>query len=229
MSTLETRPIPLSRPALPPGRGRRRVPLAWWPVAALSLLVVAYGTAYVVLGERMYPPNLRESFLARPWGIYTHALFGSIGMLTGPPQFLASLRARRPGLHRAMGKVYVGSAMMVGLSGLYMAPYSFGGMVTHLGFGGLAAALLVTTGVALARIRGGDVEGHRAWMVRSFALLFGAATLRIEIPLLMVLHQGDFLATYREVAWLSWVPNLLWAEAWLRFRRRPALAAPAAA
>ena len=198
-------------------------------MTALSLFVVAYGTAYVVLGERMYPPNLRESFLARPWGIYTHALFGSLGMLTGPLQFLASVRARWTRVHRTLGKVYVGSAVMVGLSGLYMAPYSFGGMVTHLGFGGLAVALLVTTGVAFARIRGGDVEGHRAWMVRSFALLFAAATLRIEIPLLMVLHQGDFLATYRQVAWLCWVPNLLWAEAWLRFRRRAPTARPAIA
>ena len=29
---------------------------------------------------------------------------------------------------------------------------------------------------------------------------------------------GDFLAAYRLVAWLSWVPNLAWAEWWVRRR-----------
>jgi uncharacterized membrane protein len=227
MSILDAPAPPSSAPR--PRRKGARIPLGWWPVALLSLVVVGYGAAYVVLGPRMYPPDLAASFVARPWGIYTHAFFGALGMLVGPAQFLDRLRARRPGLHRALGKAYVGSATMVGLSGVYMAGYSFGGVATHLGFGLLAAALLVTTWTALGRIRRGDVEGHRAWMLRSFALLFGAATLRIELPLLIMYHAGDFEAAYREVAWLSWVPNLLWAEAYLAWKRRRRHAAAAAA
>jgi hypothetical protein len=35
--------------------------------------------------------------------------------------------------------------MLIGTAGLYMAIYSFGGWVTHLGFAGLAVALLAVT------------------------------------------------------------------------------------
>lgn len=230
MSMLDAPAAPAVLSSAPrPRRKAPRIPLGWWPVALLSLVVAAYGAAYVALGPRMYPPDLTASFLARPWGIYTHAFFGALGMLVGPAQFLERLRVRRPGLHRALGKLWVASATMVGLSGLYMAAYSFGGMATHLGFGGLAVALLAATWTALARIRRGDVEGHRAWMLRAFALLFAAATLRVELPLLVAYHGGDFAAAYRQVAWLCWVPNLLWAEAYLAWKRGRRHPAPAAA
>lgn len=56
---------------------RTRPPLAWWIVLVLAVPIVGYALAYVILGERVYPPNLAASFLARPWGIYPHALFGA--------------------------------------------------------------------------------------------------------------------------------------------------------
>jgi hypothetical protein len=57
-------------------------------------------------------------------------------------------------------------------------------------------------------------------MIVSYGLIFAAVTLRIEIPLLMVVTQGDFDLTYRIVSWLCWVPNLLVAAAYVR-RSRP--------
>lgn len=103
-----------------------------------------------------------------------------------------------------------------------LAPFSYGGWVTHLGFGLLALALLVTTGIAFASIRRGDVRNHRAWMLRSFALVFGAVTLRLELPLLIGAFQGDFTPAYRIVAWLAWVPNLVAAEWHIRRTRAAA-------
>jgi hypothetical protein len=46
-------------------------------------------------------------------------------------------------------------------------------------------------------------------------LIFAAVTLRIELPLL-VMAFGDFTPAYRVVSWLCWVPNLLWAEWYIR-------------
>lgn len=51
-------------------------------------------------------------------------------------------------------------------------------------------------------------------MLRSYSLIFGAVTLRIWLPLLMVATRGDFTTTYFIVSWLSWVPNIIFAE-WL--------------
>jgi hypothetical protein len=47
-----------------------------------------------------------------------------------------------------------------GLSGLYLSWYSYGGIVTHLGFGALAAATFATTAKAYVRIRQRDVMAH---------------------------------------------------------------------
>jgi uncharacterized membrane protein len=171
--------------------------------------------AYVIVGEPMYPSNLAASFLARPWGIYSHTLFGSLALGLGALQFNRWLLIRHRPLHRALGTVYVVSAAIVGLAGLYMSFYSFGGPVTHLGFGILAVLLLWTTARAYLAARERSIAIHRQWMLRSYALIFAAVTLRIELPLL-IMAFGEFTPAYQVVAWLCWVPNVLWAEWYVR-------------
>ena len=188
-----------------------------------ALLISVYALGYLVLGDRLYPPNLADSFRARPWGIYTHAFAAMFALGMGAFQFRGGLRARRPRLHRIMGRIYVPAAVLTGATGLYMAPYSAAGMAAHLGFGVLGAAVIFTTSLAFIRIRARDIRSHREWMIRSYALIFAAVTLRILLPLLIIGHAGDFDPAYRWVAWLCWVPNALWAEWYVR-RSRPAMA-----
>jgi DNA-binding CsgD family transcriptional regulator/uncharacterized membrane protein len=191
-------------------------PGAWWIILLLSLLIAGYGIGFVVGGEASFPHVLAPSFRARPWGIFSHALFGALALLVGPLQFRRGLRARSPRLHRLAGRAYVGAALGTGATGLLMAPHSFGGLDTHLGFGVLAVLTVTTTWMGVARIRAGDVAAHRAWMLRSFALIFAGVMLRVEQPLLMAAHAGEFAPAYALVAWLCWVPNLAWAEWYLR-------------
>lgn len=211
-------------------RSPTRPPLAWWLVALLVVPVVGYAMAYVVVGAPMYPSNLADSFLARPWGIYPHVLFGSVAVGLGALQFNRWILTRYRALHRALGTIYVASSVIVGIAGLYMSFYAFGGVVTHLGFGGLAVLLLATTARAYTAARARTIALHRQWMLRSYALLFGAVTLRIELPLL-IMAFGEFTPAYQVVSWLSWVPNILWAEWYIRRTVRMTLpvAAPRAA
>lgn len=200
----------------------RRSPRLWWLVLVLSVLIAAYGLAHAVLGERMFAPQLLDSFRIRRWGIFLHALLASIALAIGPLQFHRGFLLRFRALHRLLGKVYVISAIAgSGLIGLYMAMYSFGGWITHVGFGCLAALTTVTTAVAFVKIRQGEVLAHREWMIRSFALIFAAVTLRLFLPLLVLVHGGKFTPAYQWVSWLCWVPNLLLVELYLRkFSRR---------
>ena len=200
-----------------PSSGSRRIrpPRTWWVVLVLAAAISAYALAYVVVGAPMYPPTLRESFVARPWGINPHALFGSLALGIGAMQFNRWLLMRHRALHRTLGKVYVVTSLGVGAAGLYMSFYSFGGVVTHIGFGTLAILLLWTTARAYQAARAREIAVHRQWMLRSYALIFAAVTLRIELPLL-VISFGDFTPAYRVVSWLCWVPNLLWAEWYVR-------------
>lgn len=45
-------------------------------------------------------------------------------------------------------------------------------------------------------------------MIYSYAVCFSAVTLRIWLPLLIVV-TGEFINAYQIVGWLSWVPNLI--------------------
>jgi hypothetical protein len=198
---------------------RQRV--AWWAVVVSGWLVAGYGLAMAVLGDRMYPPNLAESFRAHSWGITTHAAFGALAMLLGPWQFRRGPGWHR-GRHRWIGRGYLIACGLSGGAGLYLAPYSFGGMTTHLGFGGLAVVLLVVSSLGYLAIRQRRVAEHREWMIRSYALIFAAVTLRIELPTLTA-ALGDFLPAYQIIAWVSWVPNLVAAEWYVRRTRTAAL------
>jgi uncharacterized membrane protein len=196
----------------------RLTPRGWWLLALLSVAIAGYALAYVIVGRRMYPPTLVDSFVARPWGIYPHAFFGMLALALGPFQFRRGIVLHRRERHRTLGKIYLVSALLAGAAGLYMSSYSYGGMVTHLGFGALATGLIITTSAAYLRIRQGRIAEHREWMIRSFALLFSAVTLRLWLPILIGVFQG-FDPAYAVVSWLCWVPNLLVVELYLFYTR----------
>lgn len=151
--------------------------------------------------------------------ITTHAVAAALALLLGPFQFLDGLRAARPRLHRALGYAYlVPGVALGGIAGLLLARHSFGGLVSHLGFGLLAALWLVTGVMAVVAAKARRFTDHRAWMVRNFALTFAAVTLRLYLPLGFAsgLRFEDF---YPAVAWLCWVPNILLVE-WVTLRSR---------
>jgi hypothetical protein len=98
--------------------------------------------------------------------------------------------------------------MISGSAGLYISFFATGGWIASWGFGALAVFWLITTSKAYLTIRNGEIDNHKMWMIRSYALTFAAVTLRIWLPLAQVL-QFDFIEAYRVIAWLCWVPNIL--------------------
>ncbi|MDX2220853.1 MAG: DUF2306 domain-containing protein [Burkholderiales bacterium] len=184
----------------------------------LSLGVAGYAVyAYSALPlGAMVHPDMRGNFNAHRFGILAHVFGAAVALALGPFQFSPRLRARYPGLHRWSGRFYLGVGVLVGgLAGLYMAQHAFGGVVSRLGFGALALAWLVTGILAYRAIRAGDVASHRRWMVRNFALTFAAVTLRLYLPASFATGL-DFPTAYAAIAWLCWVPNLVFAEWWLK-------------
>jgi uncharacterized membrane protein len=201
----------------------------WLLLLVLCLAVSAYALAYLVLGERVYPPNLAAGFLEHQGPLKLHVAGGGLALALGP-FLIGGPRARRA-RHRVLGKLYVTAVLLGGTGGLSLAPFSYGGWVTHLGFGALGIAWIGVTCAAWIRIRQGDVAGHRAWMTRSFLLTLAAVTLRIYLPLAGLLGVS-FETSYPFISWLCWVPNLLVAELLVRrpgWSRSPALGAASSA
>lgn len=193
-------------------------------MVVLALAVSAYAIlAYGLLPlGKLVGPEMRANFLAHHVGIYTHVFAASIALAFGPFQFSERLRRRFPRLHRMSGRVYLGAGVALGgLAGLYMSVFAYGGLVAKTGFAMLALAWLYTGLRAYRAIRAGDVNEHRRWITRNFALTLAAVTLRVLLPL-SGLSGIPFALAYPVIAWLSWVPNLLIAE-WAVVRRIPAV------
>ncbi|MFM1895282.1 MAG: hypothetical protein RLZZ385_356 [Pseudomonadota bacterium] len=187
----------------------------------LALGVAGYAVVVYVLlplGEAVHP-DMRATFLAHKSAVYTHIFASSVALALGPFQFSSRLRQKYSEFHRWLGRAYLGIGVLFGgLAGLYMSVFAFGGAAGRLGFACLALAWLFTGAMAFKSIRGGAVADHRKWMVRNFALTFAAVTLRIYLPVGM-LSGIPFEASYPFIAWLCWIPNVLFAE-WL-FNRAP--------
>jgi uncharacterized membrane protein len=189
----------------------------WITIVVLASLIALY---------HFGPPFLEEHRLAFPVFLTMHLLCGAVALGVGAWQLKDSIRARRPRVHRWMGRVYVVAVLLGGTGGLVLATRSMFGMVSHLGFGALAVLWLGTTTVGYLSIRSGNRAAHRRWMLRSYALTFAAVTLRLYLLLGGVLGL-PFPETYQAVAWLCWVPNLLVAELVLIPRARFAPVEPA--
>lgn len=182
----------------------------------MVLLSVAIGLHALGFQLRLSgDPGFHARFDQVPWTGGLHVLGGAIVLLVGGLQFWRGLRLRRPHLHRYLGRIYLLCVLVGGVAGLMLAPQSDGGLVAHLGFGLLALLWLYSAWQAYRSIRAGNVRAHRAWMIRNYALTFGAVTLRLYLGLLVGLAGVPFEEAYPAVAWLSWVPNLVIVEWYL--------------
>ena len=143
---------------------------------------------------------------------------GSICLLACIPQFSRSLLRRIPSLHRTCGKIYAASVLLLlAPTGIHLALSAKGGVPGQSGFLLLGIATFHTTLRGVTTIRRRDLDNHRRWMTRSFALVATAVTFRIY-------HVAFFHAglpdetNYIASLWLSILGNAAAAE-WILRRR----------
>lgn len=188
--------------------------------AIAGYAIVQYGVLHASDAGLVSFKLQKPDFHLTPWVyvLYVHIVTAMLALIIGPFQiFLKKSQARRR-QHRLMGYIYVISISASGIVGLYLSLFATGGWVAGLGFFGLDVLWVAATWTALRKIIAKDVQAHKEWMLRSYALTFAAVTLRIWlVPLTMLF--GDFEAGYRVVAWFCWVPNLLVIEAVIRARK----------
>ncbi len=141
----------------------------------------------------------------------THIVFGGISLFIGWRQFGIKFRNKHIGLHKSIGKIYVGCVVFSAVSGIYMGFYANGGFIAASGFISLGIIWLLTTCFALSYIRKGNISKHQQLMTYSYACTFAAVTLRLWLPSLSAL-TGDPVKSYLAVAWLCWVPNVIVAH-----------------
>lgn len=185
-------------------------------IAFLAVVIGLYPGIYFILQDRTFgllstksPELLADTF----WniGFYTHIIFGGIALLIGWLQFHQKLLRKKAALHRLIGKVYVVSVLLSALAGIGTGFTATGGLIASVGFICLGIVWFTTTLLAYLKIRAFQIEQHRKLMIYSYAACFAAVTLRVWLPLLMIV-SGDYLVAYLIVSWLCWVPNMVVAN-----------------
>ncbi|MEB2775480.1 DUF2306 domain-containing protein [Algoriphagus sp. D3-2-R+10] len=199
--------------------------IRWWIFAFLCTVVGLYPILYFIL-ERDFGllQSKSEELLSNPsWNgaFYTHIVLGGLALLIGWTQFPKTFRDRNRKLHKKIGMAYVTAAFFSSLAGIYIGIHATGGMVSILGFVSLGIIWFGTTMMGWLTAKKQDFDSHENWMIFSYAACFAAVTLRIWLPILITLHQGEFIPAYQIVAWLCWVPNM--AVAFWIVRKRKVL------
>lgn len=194
------------------GNERMVTRIGWWVMTILALGVAAYASMALWNPSAIAFVANREGTLRT--ALIVHGVVGALALALGPFQFVSRLRRTRPRWHRVSGRIYLTCILVAGISGLWLAFHTPGGLPATSGFFVLAVLWLFTGSLALRAALKQDYAAHRAWMMRSYALTFGAVTLRIYLGLGVPVAGIPFNQVYGMAAWASWAMNLLFVE-WL--------------
>ena len=200
----------------------------WLPPAGLLLL----GMLPVIAGalrldqlsgmSDVMPANPR--YAAVPLPVVLHIVSATLFATLGPLQFAGGFRRRWPAWHRVAGRLLVGCGLLVGLTGLWMtlfyAPPDGSGPLLYASRVVFGSAMVTSIVVGLAAILRRDVQGHRLWMSRGYAIGLGAATQMLVLMVAGIVAGPPNALTHDSLMTLSWVINLTVAEWAVRRPRR---------
>ena len=171
----------------------------WLIPLSLFCLATAIGSLDYIMGNPQgfaYP--FAEKYAAHLALVRTHGLSAALAMILWPLGFAGALS-----YHALRGRLYVLAVLVGGVTAVPMSLMAEGGAFSRAGFL-LLSFLWFYSGLILWRTAvKRDFVTHQVWVIRSSALTFGAAILRI------LLHgvQGfgyTFEQVYAPIVWISW-------------------------
>jgi len=184
------------------------VPLALnytWPLFASGLSrwqdsvnTVINGRTYAV-GDGSVESVRHGAYAEHRVVLMVHTTLAGLALALGLFQFSSRLRARRPAIHRWIGRGYLtlmSFSMLTALVFLYLTPPAqhFIGPAFETQLRALAIGTLGSGWYAVYAIRRRDVITHQAWMTYGIALMMTAPLLRvIWIGIQPLIPQHDLL------------------------------------
>jgi len=191
--------------------------MVFFAIVITIMAVVPYAT----LNRENFAPVFDGRFeLGGEIWLYIHVFTGGIVLFTGAFQFWKWLRTKHPRIHCLTGRIYLFLGIFPSaISGFIVAQGTVAGLTGQFGFSLLSIMWIITGVMALRTILQRDIQHHREWMIRNYALTFAAVTLRLWLPLLIMIQASSGIeidiaiaSAYQTVPWLAWVPNIIVAE-----------------
>ena len=195
----------------------------WLIIVSCSLLLVKNTIPYFTF-DTNFPFLLeRISLVAKPiwkYSFYIHIFAGMWCVLTALLQFSTYILKKRRAIHIWSGRVYVFVVLFLGApTGLYMSYFAKGAYAEKFCFVFMALFWYYTTYKGLSTILKKDVNAHKKWMIRSYAMALTAVTFRIYHVIFFSLGMDNHL-NYQVSLWISVFGNILLAELFLYYQNR---------
>jgi uncharacterized membrane protein len=149
---------------------------------------------------------------------YVHIFSGPIVLLNGLILMSESVRRRRGGLHRVLGRVQVVVLLLFVLpTSVVMSRHAFGGWLAGLSFVLLSSATATCAVVGVVYARRRRYDRHRRWMLRCYVLVCSAVALRLISGTAGLIGVSSPERAYVVAAWCSWLIPLAALEIVLRW------------
>jgi uncharacterized membrane protein len=187
--------------------------IAWIIVVGLSSYYLYRAVNYRFIKPDQLGPEL---FNKQVW--YFAHLIAALPVIIGAPlQFISSLRKKRPGLHRFIGRLYVVGASLAALTAIYLGAIvgEYEGSQLPIGLLGLLW-LFFTLSAWRCAVRY-DFDAHRLFMIRSYGMALVLVWLRVmyDFQDWLFFYVKDEALRDATREWASWVVPLLLLEFWL--------------
>ncbi len=208
--------------AAEPVRASRRGLISLKRFVFLLLGALTLVTIYEHETPLLNPTNPEWSHIAPfRWWLVPHILTAAVALVIGPLQFSTTLRRRNLALHRWLGRIYACAVLVASAIALYIG-VAFEVPENRWLMGSMAGLWLMVTVCAWLAARHGDINQHRLWIIRSYALTFTFVTTRfIPDKILPGMGYAGVTALY----WVLIVSSLLLPDLLVNggaiLRRRP--------
>ena len=189
--------------------------IAWAPILFFSILLAHNAMLYFTHGgEYGILPEKRVAMKDPVWNVafYVHLPTGVICLLTPVFLFARKYFRQKLQLHQLLGKIYVWiTLVLVCPTGMYLALYAKGGLITQVGFMIQGALLGIFTYNGYRAALRGNKPAHVSNMIRSYAVATVVLSFRI-LHILFFLLKVPYQDNYAISQWLGLSSNLLIAE-----------------
>ncbi len=171
--------------------------------------------------------KFKQTYIGYWWwkaAFYVHVFSAIAALLAGFTQFSEQVLKEHRFLHRLAGRIYAYDILVVNFpAGMVLAVCAYGLLPGRIAFVLLDCLWFTFSYLGVVAVHRGQIDRHRAFMIRSYALTFSAITLRSWKFILSRSFHIDPIHLYMIDAWMGFVPNLLVAEWWIRHRARQGL------
>lgn len=183
-------------------------------IGLMLAYVLRHNESFLVNGK----DPVWQHYQSFKWYLLPHAMMGACALLLGPMQFSDRLRQRFTKFHRVVGRFYVAGVLIGAPLGFYIQYFEerMGG-TRSFSFAAFtdAALWIMTTAVAMIFILRGNVQQHRNWMTRSYAVAIVFLEVRVVSGLL---GFDDSAAAGETIVWMCVAFSLLFADLVIHWR-----------